>query len=335
MPGPKKRSTHAARRDAAAAPAPRSRKIRALLVVDNRPLQREAWAEFHTAQKRFEKAGRDLHRHEEIDRPAYNAWIHRTFPVWVTTLRELYNEVSLKKRQVQTVIALAELTGRSLKKLWREQKDYDANPDAFDETEFDEPDNSADPDPAERDDTSSSSGGNTDRQRRREHDREFAFERATPPPSSTARDLYRRLVQHLHPDRGGDWNAARQRLWHEVQQAWAAGDADWLARLEAEWESANEVLGPTSPVSRLRRAIAEFIAARRDIERKLREYRRSQEWRFTLSGKKRHILHARTYANFRHDVYVLQEQLNHLNRTIAAWEKDDARAAARPRRKSG
>jgi hypothetical protein len=101
-----------------------------------------------------------------------------------------------------------------------------------------------------------------------------------------------------------------------------------------EWETANEILSPESPISRLRRAISELLAARRDIERKLREYRREPQWRFTLSEKKRHILHARTYANFRHDVHLLQEQLNHLNRTIAAWEKEDApRTKSRPRPK--
>jgi hypothetical protein len=245
-------------------------------------------------------------------------------------LRELYNEVSRKKHQVQTVIVLAELTGRSLKKLWREQQEYDADPEAFGESDADEREDPGDQNPSDNHDDPSSANGHADRHSRDDRDQEFDFVRTALRPSTTARDLYRRLVQHLHPDRGGDWNATRQQLWHEVQQAWAAGDADWLARLEAEWESANEVLGPTSPVSRLRRAIAEFVAARRDLERKLREYRRSQEWRFTLSEKKRPILHARTYANFRHDVHVLQEQLNHLNRTIAAWEKQ-APSKSKPR----
>lgn len=321
------------------APAARPR---ALLIIDNRPLQRAAWAEFHTARKRHEKAARDLHRHEEIDRPAYDAWLHRTFPVWVTTLRELYAEVSAKSRQVQTVLALAEMTGRSLKKLWREQKEYEANPAAFDEDDEPDADEPARDDKhAARDTDDDFFNEDSDPRHSRESSRSARHASSTPPPAQAARDIYRRLVQHLHPDRGGAWTPARQRLWHEVQQAWAAGDADWLARLEVEWETANEVLGPASPVSRLRRAIAELIAARRDTERKLRDYRRSPHWRFTLSEKMRHLLHARTYANFRHDVEVLQQQLNHLNRTIAAWEKNDSprhaavgRSAAKPRRQS-
>jgi hypothetical protein len=53
--------------------------------------------------------------------------------------------------------------------------------------------------------------------------------------------------------------------------------------------------------------------------------------------KKRPALHARTYANFRHDVEILQRQLEYLNRTIAVWEKDDGlrrQSRATPRRES-
>ena len=140
-------------------------------------------------------------------------------------------------------------------------------------------------------------------------------------PSAAARDVYRRLVQLIHPDRGGEWTPARQRLWHEVQQAWAAGDADWLMRLEVEWEAANDVLSPASPLSRLRAAIEDLHAARRDLERKLRGYRDTPPWRFTLAEKKRDDLHRRTKLNFDHDITFLQRQLDHLNALIASWEQ--------------
>jgi hypothetical protein len=136
-------------------------------------------------------------------------------------------------------------------------------------------------------------------------------------------------VQRLHPDRGGDWTEARMRLWHEVQKAWEAGDADWLARLEVEWETAADLLGPDSPVGRLKRAIRELDAARRDTERKLRYYRRAPAWRFTLSEDKREGLRRRTEFDFRADREYLQQQLAYLNATIAAWEKPVGLAAAR------
>src|SRR5690606_29968200 len=61
-------------------------------------------------------------------------------------------------------------------------------------------------------------------------------------PAEDARAIDRRLVQHLHPDRGGQWTQARARAWEQTQEAWAARDADWLARLEAEWEVGADLL---------------------------------------------------------------------------------------------
>ena len=148
-------------------------------------------------------------------------------------------------------------------------------------------------------------------------------------PSLDAREIYRRLVQRLHPDRGGSWTAARQHLWHEVQQAWAARDTDWLSRLEVEWETAHEVIGPASPVSRLRHAIAELRAARRDIERKLQDYRHSLPWRFTRTEAKRALLLHRTELILKRDLAALRRELRHFDTVIAAWEDDWTQAGNR------
>src|SRR5687767_8425738 len=105
---------------------PRSRpsrpktKARTVVISSHALLQNAAWAEFHTVRKRLDKAAGDLHRHEEIDMPAYDAWFHRTFPLQITALRELNEEVMAKARQIHLVQARAAHTGRSLKRLWQE-----------------------------------------------------------------------------------------------------------------------------------------------------------------------------------------------------------------------
>ncbi len=316
------------------------------MLIDQRPIQRQTWAEFHQARKLQEKAARDLHRHERTDTPAFERWLHGAFPTLVTTLRELHTRVEDLSRQVDTVQYMASLTGRSLKKLWREHKDYMADPEAF-ERKAAEAEAKAeaarktsahrhffdDEEPDELDDFFESLfgddvdgdlfGDDSGRTRdagddAREH---FPFDPPKRAPASdAARDLYRRLVQHLHPDRGGEWTPARERLWHEVQQAWAARDTDWLARLETEWETAHDVINENSSISRLRRAIEELHAARRDTERKLRHYRKNSAWRFTLAEKKRPHLQRRIETELHHDIDVLQRQLDYLQSTIAAWE---------------
>ena len=295
-------------------------RVGVLIVIDQRRLQAAAWAELHTARKRLEKAARDLQRHEEIDVPAYDSWLHRLFPRLVTLLRELHAEVTTKAHQVQLVQAMSAYSGGSLKRLWREQKAREAQPETSERNDDDASFRPDDPD------VETSSG----QYRHEARDDDFPVERG-PTPSSDARAIYRRLVQRLHPDRGGEWTAARQRLWHEVQQAWAAADTDWLARLEVNWEEAHEILGPSSALSRLRQAIVELHGARRDTERKLSSYRDSPAWRFTKKEKQRAALQERTEANFLHDIRFLQRQLDHLNATIAAWENDGRGPRRRPR----
>lgn len=331
MPGPKKKSARSTRFGPSAARSTLKSHGRALLVIDNAPLQRAAWAEFHTAQKRHDKAARDLHRHEQIDVPSYEAWLHRTFPVMITTLRELHEEVYSKSQRVQHVQAMAALSGRSPKKLWREQKEAEANPDffeeSFDDSRSEEAQYGRNQQGSANNDSFRGAGGFDDAEGFFGRDFEPAHPHQNPAFTREAKSIYRRLVQYLHPDRGGEFTPVRKRLWHEVQQAWTARDVDWLSRIEIEWETANEVLGPTSPVGRLRRAIEELHAARRDTERKLREYRRSFPWRFTLNEAKRRSLHRKAEASFEHDIAYLQRQLDYLKSIIAAWENTRPRRA--------
>ncbi len=289
---------------------------RALIIIDTRPLQHAAWSEFHAARKLLDKAARDFHRHEQTDNTAYQTWLHGTFPRLVTTLRDLHAQIISRSREIEAVQYMAAVTGRSLKKLWKEHKEYLADPEAYERVHPPEPDAPRDDFKTDTDDLFNSLFGD-DADGLSDN---FSSPEKPSSPTPEARDLYRRLVQHLHPDRGGEWTPARERLWHEVQQAWAARDADWLARLEIDWETANDTLSPHSSLSRLRRAIAELHAARRDTERKLRDYRQSPAWRFTLSEKKRPRLHRRLESELHEDLIALQRQLAHLQSTITAWE---------------
>ncbi len=291
------------------------RQTTALLIIDHGRLQSAAWAEFHTARKRLEKAARDLHRHEETDVPAYTAWLHQTFPLLVTRLRELHAEVASKAQKVQAAQAQAAYAGGSLKRIWRQQKEREMQQEQAQET-----------DSGSR--TDDDAGGH------RYDPRPDDFTPVpSPSPTASAREIYRRLVQRLHPDRGGEWTPKRKLLWHEVQQAWNAADTDWLARLEVDWEAANEIIGQNSPLSRLGRAIEELQAAGRDTERKLRKYRRSPQWRFTRNEKTRPALYQRIKADFAHDIGFLQRQVDYLNATIGAWEDDWTRSRQKPQRK--
>lgn len=312
-----------------------------LVLIDDTPIRHAAWAEFHAARKAAEKAARDLHRHEETDTPSYERWLHGTFPQLVSTLRELHAEVLRKVRDIDHAHLEAAMYNRSVKKVWKEHRYYEANPEAWERDHPPEPEPPPRPanesrDAPDADDFFKDLFGDEDPRpseaprnqsgSRNRFDADDPWGEEPPAPATAdARDTYRRLVQHLHPDRGGEWTPAREHLWHEVQQAWAARDADWLARLEIEWDTANDQIGPESSLSRLRRAIEELRAARRDTERKLRDYRRMPSWRFTLSEKKRPQLHRRLEVELHEDLAALKRHLAHLNATIAAWESPPAK----------
>jgi len=339
MPGFSRRASSPSRR--ASSSRAREREdarplTRTLVLVDASRAQGSAWSDFHTARKRLEKASHDLHRHEQVDTPAYERWVYKTFPTLLTQLRQLHQEVATKSQQVQRVQDIAIRTGRSAKKIWRDLKAQQADPSKVASEDFGDeegnPFDAFDPEEDEEIEKEAKRLGSGDKNDRHASPSDDDFEsdvsdRKRSHTASSSRDgadaksIYRRLVQRLHPDRGGEWTDARKRLWNEVQLAWSARDADWLARLEIEWEANNDALGPDTPLSRLRAAITQILQARRDIERKLRAYRRSPPWRFTLTEDKRDRLEHQTEQNFRHDIEYLQAQLTYLNNTIAAWER--------------
>jgi hypothetical protein len=317
-------------------PAPRRavNRCRALLVIDNRPLHQAAWAHLMQARKRLEKATRDVHRHEESDEPAFRAWLAATFPTLLSSVRTLAEEVAAKSRLAGAVDHEAYISGRSPGQVWREWQRHGGLPPP-DDPAGDDPDDPDGDDPF-NDPTSAfeeemkrvfSDVGVDNDDPFADAFRDFARDvlgiKLTPPPppdNVDARSLYRRLVRHLHPDCGGDWTPARARLWQQVQDAWDARDADWLARIEAEWEAANDMLEPTSAVSRLRLALAEIDAARRDAERRVRQYRKQDAWRFSLRPPSQE-LHERIGRTLRRDETMLREQLAGLNDVFHQWER--------------
>lgn len=284
----------------------------ALMLVDDQPLRDEVWQTFQELRRRLEEATRELHQHEEVDVPAFEAWKHRTFPLHLTALRELEREVLTKAQRVQEAQARAAHTGRSVKRVWQEVQDAHGTSAA----------NQTRPADDEEENTS----------RRRQARLEDFFPEPAPTPTRAARDIFRRLVQRLHPDHGGEWTSARQKLWHQVQAAWDAGDVDCLARLEVEWEAAHDVLGPHSPLSRLREAVEELHAAERDLEHRFDTYHGSPAWRFTQAEADRKKLERRVETQLGRDYRALRAQLRDLNAKIELWEEDWTRPRSRERR---
>jgi len=305
--------------------------VLALLVVDNAPLQEAAWNRLLSARKRLARATEDLHRHEEKDEPAYRAWIHAACPALLSQLRELAFECESKRNLMEEVQRQAARRGTTPAVIWQMRKNQTEWSKAFtsdpaDEAEPDMEDDDIDDDGDEFEEIVNeilrSRGIDPDspeaemlRDNIAAESREFESDE-----SRETKEIYRRLVQRLHPDRGGEWNPQRERLWHEVQRAWQNRDHDWLARLEAEFDVLAEVLGPQSSVGRLKAALGEIDAARRDAERKLRHYRKTPAWRFTLKTQTEEDVEA-LERSLRQEREHWRGALARLDAIIAQWEK--------------
>lgn len=300
----------------------------ALLVIDNAPLQAAAWRELGEARRRLEVSARDLHRHESAEVPAFRTWLGTTFPQWVTALRDLAAQVQRDEAVVQAVMAEAYYTGRSERAVWRDRQRRPADAEPPDQPEFfDDQDPAAGSAPGAAgnslgdDDFDQPPGSGTD-------DASDAAGSGRAPrdgdddeaTSARMRASYRRMAGRLHPDRGGDWTPARERLWHEVQAAWAARDADWLLRLEAEWEMATEVFGPHSALGRLQAAAREADGARRDVERKLRLYRQDPAWRFASKRVKPGFAR-KMQSQLEQELTMLRGAAAQLAGQLAAWDR--------------
>jgi hypothetical protein len=293
-------------------PVSRSRST-ALITIDEGPLKNAAWEVLRAARKRLTKATEELHRHEEKDEPAHRAWMLASCPTLISEIRELTMLYQSKRALIDEIESQAWRQHRSAAAVWQA---YKKNGGFVDATTWDEETSEEEKDSGNladdiinemlRDQGIDLSSKEADELRTLGRERLGRSVKENSEPD-TAKEIYRRIVQRLHPDRGGDWTPKRESLWHEVQRAWEARDADWLARLEAELEIAQETLTGNSPLSRLYAALKETEAARRDAERKVRYYKKSPAWRFTL---KRHG---------REEVAVLASQLRR--------ERDDLRAA--------
>jgi hypothetical protein len=95
--------------------------------------------------------------------------------------------------------------------------------------------------------------------------------------------LYRRLVRRLHPDLRADGSATVSALWHEVQEAYAAGDVPRLEILLALCDIEARRLRHQS-LSQMRGLVRELQRSVSALEKSLREAEGDDAWNFAQLG---------------------------------------------------
>ncbi len=137
------------------------------------------------------------------------------------------------------------------------------------------------------------------------------------PVDPRVRELYRRLVRRLHPDLRADGSATASALWHEAQEAYAAGD---IARMEILLAlsdiEANRTADQT--VSQMQAVLVELDRALRALEKSLQEAESEDAWDFARVGANP-TLHPRVERQLKAELAHRQQRLTVLTQLITEW----------------
>ena len=132
------------------------------------------------------------------------------------------------------------------------------------------------------------------------------------------KELYRVLVRRLHPDLRDDASAAVSALWHEVQEAYAAGDVAQMEILLALVDIESNNMGVQTSLGQMRAILVELERALRALEKSLLEAEGEDAWNFAQSGPNED-LRVRVERQLKSDLAGRTSRLEVLSKTIAAW----------------
>lgn len=133
------------------------------------------------------------------------------------------------------------------------------------------------------------------------------------------KELYRRLVRRLHPDLRADGSAAVSTLWHEVQEAYAAGDVARMEILLALSDIETRRIADQS-LSQMHAVRAELERALRALGKSLLEAEGEEAWDFARLGPNAE-LRLRVERQLKSDLAGRTRRLEVLTWTIAEWAR--------------
>ena len=285
-------------------------KDRQVVLLDQEPLRRRAASECSRQMARLEKAKAEWKRFMSEDKSAFDRWMAATFGTMLSRLREIEALVREKEMLVREVEAEMFFGGArnprtAYARVQRRRDDppetdpqgRQSNPpgqDGFGASSFDDiPE--TEQDLLFEDFLHVVMGMNPDRMSDRKYEQMFADFKAhmlgqerpqppaaatPPPPQSRAKELYRLLVRRLHPDTKADRNVGVSALWHEVQEAYSAGNVERLEMLLAMTDIQANEAGDHTSLFQMRSVLKELRRSFNALQCNLRDAQRDPAWNF-------------------------------------------------------
>jgi hypothetical protein len=336
-------------------------KERRLVVLDQGPLRKKASSECQKAMSRLEKLRVDWRRFDREDKPAFTRWMSATFGPLLSRTREVEELIREKEILIQEVKMEVGYGSnweaaykrvqyrRSHPPLPEEDPGYDSSPpggqDDVSDSEWDEIE-----DEFLFQDFLAVLGLNPDRMSDKQYERMFREfkenilnepppEPATllPPAATPAtgpgriKEIYRVLVRRLHPDMRADGDAEVSTLWHEVQEAYAAGNLDRLEMLLAFTDIQADGAGDHTTLFQMRAVLDELRGAMNALQRNLRAAKKDPAWNFVRLEDRR-SLEEQQRNELATNLERLEEEFNELTGIIAMWSAKQTNPRKKPQK---
>lgn len=329
--------------------AGKSAKDRQIVLLDQGALRRKAASECSREMARLEKAKAEWKRFEDEDKAGFRRWMAATFGAVLSRLRELESKLGEKEALVREVDEEMFFGGaRSHRAAFaRVQRRRDQPPV--------EPDRGAGSPPEEEKDGAkfdeipeieieflfeeflrSALGMNPDRMSEAKYEKMFAdfkanifgqpdpeperHSQAAPPKPQDNRikDLYRQLVRRLHPDTRADSDAEVSALWHEVQEAYSAGNIERLETLLALTDIQSNATGEHTSLFQMRAVLKELRRSFNALQRNLSAAKKDPAWNFARLPD-RSALQKRVARELASEVSFLERRFGDIEALIAGW----------------
>jgi hypothetical protein len=138
------------------------------------------------------------------------------------------------------------------------------------------------------------------------------------PLQDRVKELYRLLVRRLHPDMRADSNAEVSSLWHEVQEAYATGNAERLEMLLAFTDIQANTTGDHTSLFQMRSVLTELRNAFKALQRTLQTAKKDPAWNFARLSDRSNI-ESRLRREMDTTLAWHEDQLRQLEALIEPW----------------
>ncbi|MBM4251541.1 MAG: hypothetical protein FJ146_06185 [Deltaproteobacteria bacterium] len=276
-----------------------------LVVISGCARRRDEEAKYQARRRALASSHAKLHAFETIDIPEFHSWFESELAGPLGMMRLLQRELDQLERQLAEIETYAAYAGVSLRaacKTIQAAQDSGDIDRLWGDTTWSEP-----------------QGMDHEIPETEPHPQD-----SKPRRESELRDVYKQLVRLLHPDLHPE--RPHPQLWHEVQRAYAARDAEALERIRATILKAAKHDPDLTALP-----ISEIMSLRRGVEKKLRQARQRLRaakdhpaWNFRRYKKnpvRRRALRCSLSAAISMDVESMQARVRALKLTLKRLER--------------